>query len=59
MSESDIAGRLQAVPDVDIDEGRFKYVLIKVYASTDSNETFKHIVRGYCRADFHGTFNSD
>ena len=37
---------LDAVPDVEIDEGVFKYVLIKVYANdADGNEISKLIVR--------------
>jgi len=43
--------KLQAVSNVDIDEGRFKYILIKV--NTDDDSLHKHIVRGYKRAGFH------
>lgn len=39
--------RLEAVPQVDIDEGIFKYVLIKVYGkeNSDGSEAQKTIVR--------------
>lgn len=49
--------KLEAVPLVDIDEeGRFKYVLIKVYGKekSDGTEPSKLIVRGYKRAQWHG-----
>lgn len=49
--------KLEAVPLVDIDkEGRFKYVLIKVYGKeqSDGTEPSKLIVRGYQRAQWHG-----
>ncbi|KAI9581182.1 sex-regulated protein janus-A-like [Glossina fuscipes fuscipes] len=38
-----------AVPNVDIDEGSFKYVLIKVSdkENSDDSATYKTIVRGY------------
>ena len=42
--------RLEAVPDVEIEEGRFKYVLIKV----SGDGTSKFIVRGYNFASYHG-----
>lgn len=48
--------KLEAVPVVDIDpEGRFKYILIKVYGrlQTDGSEPSKLIVRGYKRAEWH------
>merc|ERR1711915_502682 len=44
----------EAVPDVDIDEGVFKYVYIRVYQDAggdDRNE--KDIVRGYTFAEYH------
>ena len=45
--------KFKAVPDVDIDpDGRFKYVLIKVYSG--QGDDFKHIVRGYTWAGYHG-----
>ncbi|KAF6204673.1 hypothetical protein GE061_018834 [Apolygus lucorum] len=47
---------LDQVPDVEIDaEGRFKYVLIRVYAPTtrDGNEPSKMIVRGNARGAYH------
>lgn len=53
------AAKLEAVPLVDIDsEGRFKYILIKVYGKeeADGTEPSKLIVRGYSRAEWHGTF---
>lgn len=39
--------RLDAVPVVEIDEGVFKYILIKVYgkAEADGSEPSKQIVR--------------
>lgn len=49
--------KLEAVPLVDIDdEGRFKYILIKVYGKeqADGTEPCKLIVRGYKRAQWHG-----
>lgn len=49
--------KLEAVPLVDIDkEGRFKYILIKVYGKekSDGTEPSKLIVRGYKRAQWHG-----
>lgn len=38
------------IPEVDIDTGKFKYILIKVYDDDKS----KFIVRGYNWAAFHG-----
>jgi hypothetical protein len=42
-----VDARLQAVPDVEIDEGVFKYILIKVYGKekADGSEHQKLIVR--------------
>lgn len=38
---------LEAVPEVDIDEGCFKYILIKVHHSPEGGpEVTKFIVRG-------------
>ncbi|XP_045108675.1 14 kDa phosphohistidine phosphatase-like [Portunus trituberculatus] len=46
---------LDKVADVDIDEGTFKYVLIKVHHSptAPAQETSKYIVRGYMTAEYH------
>lgn len=52
--------KLNEVTDVDIDDaGRFKYILIKVYAKeqADGTEPSKFIVRGYKRATWHGMLN--
>lgn len=39
---------LEKVQNVDIDAGKFKYILIKVHDSpSDGNETSKYIVRGF------------
>ena len=47
--------KFDAIPTVDIDtEGRFKYILIKVYSGKD--EEFKYITRGYAWAEYHGNF---
>lgn len=49
--------KLEAIQNVDIDpEGRFKYILIKVYGKelADGSEPSKLIVRGYSRAEWHG-----
>lgn len=46
------SGAFTAVPEVDIDpNGRFKYILIKLYSGVEDN--FKYIVRGYARCGFH------
>ena len=51
MSKED---KFNAIPDVDLDpDGRFKYVLIKVYSG--KGDEYKYIVRGYTWADFHGS----
>lgn len=53
--------KLEAVPLVDIDdEGRFKYILIKVYGKEqpDGTEPSKLIVRGYKRAQWHGNYKA-
>ncbi|KAF2358395.1 Janus [Trinorchestia longiramus] len=45
---------LDSVPDVDIDAGTFKYILIKVHHSPEGGpETSKFIVRGYAWAEYH------
>lgn len=51
MSDS----KLEAVSNVEIDEGIFKYVLIKLYGKekADGSEPFKLIVRGFNRAEWH------
>uniref|UniRef100_W8BRY2 Sex-regulated protein janus-A n=2 Tax=Ceratitis capitata TaxID=7213 RepID=W8BRY2_CERCA len=43
--------RLDAVPNVEIEEGIYKYVLIKVYGKDESNH--KNIVRGYADCQWH------
>ncbi|CRL02047.1 CLUMA_CG015144, isoform A [Clunio marinus] len=50
-----VNARLEAIPIVEIDEGTFKYVLIKVYGKEqcDGSEHFKLIVRGFERASWH------
>lgn len=50
-----VDAKLEAVPEVDIDEGIFKYVLIKVYGKeqSDGTEPSKLIVRGFNRAQWH------
>ena len=47
--------KLEAVPSVEIDEGIFKYVLIKLYGKekTDGSEPSKLLVRGFSRAEWH------
>lgn len=45
--------KLKSVESVRIDEGTFKYILVKVY-DPDNEETFKYIVRGLCSAEYHG-----
>ena len=50
-----LAEKLAALEDVEIDEsGRFKYILIKVFAGSTS----KFIVRGYDWAEYHGMYCS-
>lgn len=45
---------LSTVKDIDIDKnGKFKYILIKVHDPSASTREFKHIVRGYQRANYH------
>lgn len=49
---SKMAGaKLAAVPSVDIEEGVFKYILIKVYGKDESSN--KNIVRGYADCQWH------
>lgn len=52
-----LPAKLDAIPAVDIDSGRFKYVLIRVDMQDDAEtkqEYNKVIVRGYNWASFHG-----
>lgn len=53
-----VDAKLDAVSNVQIDDGIFKYVLIKVYGkeNADGTEKFKFIVRGFERAEWHGEF---
>lgn len=47
---------LSKISDVEIDEnGRFKYILIKVIDDTHGN-VYKYIVRGFAWANYHGRF---
>lgn len=56
MSEK---AKLDAVQDVDIDEnGKFKYVLIKIYTD-DEGLNCKNIVRGYGWAGYHADIYDD
>ncbi|XP_065079656.1 sex-regulated protein janus-A-like isoform X2 [Ochlerotatus camptorhynchus] len=50
-----VDAKLEAVPLVEIDEGIFKYVLIKVYGKekSDGSEPSKNIVRGFAHANWH------
>ncbi|XP_058824114.1 sex-regulated protein janus-A-like isoform X2 [Topomyia yanbarensis] len=50
-----VDAKLEAVPLVEIDEGIFKYILIKVYGreKADGSEPSKNIVRGFARAQWH------
>lgn len=60
MSSSSVQDKLDKVPPVGIDAaGRFKYILIKVYVTTDpakspAKEQFKYVVRGYADCPYHG-----
>lgn len=47
--------KLESVPSVDIEEGVFKYVLIKVYGkeNPEGTEPHKLIVRGYTDCQWH------
>ena len=54
-----VAESFKAIPNADIDgDGRFKYVLIKVFKESDS-DNFKYVVRGYKSAGYHGNVISD
>ncbi|XP_015908841.1 14 kDa phosphohistidine phosphatase [Parasteatoda tepidariorum] len=46
--------KLDAVESVRIDDGTFKYILVKVYDPDDEDGTMKYIVRGSGDAEFHG-----
>ncbi|XP_059621927.1 sex-regulated protein janus-A-like [Phlebotomus argentipes] len=50
-----VDAKLDAVETVRIDEGRFKYILIKVYGKeqADGTEPSKLIVRGFQRSPYH------
>lgn len=50
----DLKAKLDDIKNVEIDSGRFKYVLIKVYYG--DGEDFKYIVRGNRIAEYHGVF---
>ena len=54
-----MASKLDMIPAVDIDAGRFKYVLIRVDLedSQTGQELHKIIVRGYNWASWHGRGN--
>lgn len=45
--------KLKSVDPVKIDDGTFKYILIKVY-DPDDEDTSKFIVRGTGSAEYHG-----
>lgn len=53
-----VDAKLAAVPNVDIDEGIFKYILIRVYGkeTADGTEPSKLIVRGYGDCQWHSKF---
>lgn len=61
MAHSDIQSvgaaknpKLKSVAEVEIDKsGKFKYILIKVHDPSKERE-FKHIVRGFSKANYHG-----
>ena len=54
--EEGTSPKLSNVSDVEIDEnGRFKYILIKVIDDTQGN-VYKYIVRGFAWASYHGRF---
>ncbi|XP_013784320.1 14 kDa phosphohistidine phosphatase-like [Limulus polyphemus] len=48
-----MAEKYDCIPDVDIDTGRFKYILIRVHPH-GQQEALKYLVRGYQWAAFHG-----
>ena len=54
--EEGTSPKLSNISDVEIDEnGRFKYILIKVIDDTQGN-VYKYIVRGFAWASYHGRF---
>lgn len=56
LTMTTLPAKLDAIPAVDIDNGRFKYILIRVdlHNAETNEETSKFIVRGYTWAAFHG-----
>ncbi|XP_022235032.1 14 kDa phosphohistidine phosphatase-like [Limulus polyphemus] len=50
--------KLDDVPDVEIDTGRFKYILVKVFPKRHQ-ESHKYIVRGNRNAAYHGDILDD
>ncbi|KAG8182783.1 hypothetical protein JTE90_018656 [Oedothorax gibbosus] len=46
--------KLKAVDSVRIDNGTFKYILVKVYDPDNEETICKYIVRGDASAEFHG-----
>ncbi|XP_069121313.1 14 kDa phosphohistidine phosphatase-like [Argopecten irradians] len=45
---------LKAIPDVEIDTGKLKYILVKVHdPSPEKSREYKHIVRGSSKATYH------
>ncbi|GIX96955.1 hypothetical protein CEXT_617441 [Caerostris extrusa] len=46
--------KLQSVESVAIDEGTFKYILVKVYDPDNEESIYKYIVRGVASAEYHG-----
>lgn len=46
--------KMDDIPNVDIDTGKFKYILIKVFEDDEDKKKEKFIVRGYKWAGYHG-----
>ncbi|CAL1272116.1 unnamed protein product [Larinioides sclopetarius] len=46
--------KLDSVESVKIDDGTFKYILVKVYDPDNEDNVFKFIVRGDASAPYHG-----
>ncbi|KAF8787341.1 14 kDa phosphohistidine phosphatase-like [Argiope bruennichi] len=46
--------KLNSVESVKIDDGTFKYILVKVYDPDNEDSVFKYIVRGDASAGYHG-----
>ncbi|XP_060064232.1 14 kDa phosphohistidine phosphatase-like [Ylistrum balloti] len=45
---------LKTIPDVEIDTGKFKYILVKVHdPAPEKSREYKHIVRGSSKAAYH------